>query len=59
MQGPCGRSTRLFDFQDGRKKTDCWIIDFDVDNVEDMHRHAMVRKSLYEQIAPVQEMLHV
>lgn len=56
MQGPCGRSTRLFTFPDGRKKTGCWVIDFDVENIEDMHRHAQARKSLYEQVAPVQEM---
>lgn len=55
MQGPCGRSTRLFDFIDGHKKTDCYVVDFDVENIEDMHRHASARKQLYEEIAPVKE----
>lgn len=58
MQGPCGRSTRLFTFADGHKKKDCYVIDFDVENIEDMHRHAMARKLLYEQIAPVKEMVY-
>lgn len=58
MQGPCGRSTRLFNCADGHKKTDCYVIDFDVANIDDMHRHAMARKLLYEQIAPVKEMVY-
>lgn len=55
MQGPCGRSTRLFEFIDGHKKKDCFVIDFDVENIEDMHRHATERQRLYEEIAPVKE----
>jgi superfamily II DNA or RNA helicase len=58
MQGPCGRSTRLFEFADGHKKTTCRVIDFDVENIEDMHRHAQARKSLYEQVAPVHEVTY-
>jgi superfamily II DNA or RNA helicase len=49
MQGPCGRSTRLFTFPDGRKKTLCTVIDFDVQNIETTHRHALDRKAIYDQ----------
>lgn len=48
MQGACGRSTRLFQFKDGRKKTSCTIIDFDVQNNETTHRHARARKAIYD-----------
>jgi superfamily II DNA or RNA helicase len=56
MQGPCGRSTRLHTFADGRKKTRCAVIDFDVQNVPDMHRHAGAREAIYEQVAPVRSL---
>lgn len=48
MQGPSGRSTRLFTFKDGRKKTQCTVIDFDVVNNEVTHRHSLVRRQIYD-----------
>lgn len=56
MQGPCGRSTRLHTFPDGRKKTSCAVIDFDVANVPDMHRHARDREAIYERVALVRRL---
>jgi superfamily II DNA or RNA helicase len=57
MQGPSGRSTRLFDFKPDRafrrtpgKKTDCQVIDFDVQNIETTHRHADERRRIYDSI---------
>jgi superfamily II DNA or RNA helicase len=47
-----GRGTRLFD-----GKTDCHIVDFDVFDVDLLHRHADVRRTIYNDIyGPVQEM---
>lgn len=56
MQGACGRSTRLFTFKDGRKKKDCIIIDFDVENNEVCHRHATARKDIYQLYGVVNEL---
>jgi superfamily II DNA or RNA helicase len=56
MQGPSGRSTRLFKFKDGRKKTSCTVVDFDVANVEVTHRHSKGRRIIYNRIyGPIQE----
>lgn len=41
-QGPIGRSTRLHD-----EKKDCIIYDFDVENIETLHRHANERAAIY------------
>lgn len=50
LQGPVGRSTRWL-----RElgKTNCHIIDFDVTNQESLHRHAVEREKIYQEIAPV------
>lgn len=42
-----GRGTRLTD-----TKNDCFFIDFDVYNVPVVHRHAKIRKKIYEDIYP-------
>lgn len=52
MQGAIGRSTRL-DKSVG--KTSCDVVDFDVYNVESLHRHARVRSGYYASVGPVQE----
>lgn len=54
LQGACGRSTRLFTFKDGTKKTDCIVVDFRVVNISSVKRHADARQHIYEDIAPVQ-----
>jgi superfamily II DNA or RNA helicase len=47
-----GRGTRLFE-----GKTDCHIVDFDVADIDLLHRHADVRRQIYNDIyGPVQEM---
>lgn len=45
-QGAIGRSTRK---QPSIEKTTCQIIDFDVQNVEIVHRHALEREQIYDQ----------
>lgn len=56
MQGASGRSTRLFTFKDGRKKTNCLVLDVDVQNVKTLHRHARARAAIYSRISdPVRE----
>lgn len=52
MQAAIGRSTRL---HPPVGKTSCQIIDFDVVNVESLHRHTKVRKKFYDLVGPVQE----
>jgi superfamily II DNA or RNA helicase len=42
-QGPIGRSTRLFE---GKKE--CFVFDFDVENIEVTHRHAEARTAIYD-----------
>lgn len=54
-QGPKGRSTRLFTFKDGRKKTRCRVIDFDVVNSPTVHRHTEARVRIYRESGPLQE----
>lgn len=49
-QGVIGRSTRI-DKETG--KTDCKIIDFRVNNIPMLKRHANARISLYKQVGPV------
>jgi superfamily II DNA or RNA helicase len=60
MQGACGRSTRKFTFpRTGAKKTACTIVDFDVENIEAMHRHAEARKDIYNTVyGPVKEITY-
>lgn len=53
MQGAVGRSTRLCPLV-GKKN--CHVIDVDVSNVETLHRHALARRKIYEQVAPVREL---
>jgi superfamily II DNA or RNA helicase len=45
-QGAIGRSTRK---QASINKTSCHIIDFDVQNVEIVHKHALEREQIYDQ----------
>lgn len=52
LQGAVGRSTRL---HPPVGKTSCQIVDFDIRNVEALHRHAKARREIYKQICPVQE----
>ena len=40
-----GRGTRKTD-----TKSDCIVVDFDVENEEDLHRHAKDRAEIYEDI---------
>lgn len=47
MQGPCGRSTRL---HKPIGKTTCNVIDFDVENIEVVHRHAAAREDIYDSV---------
>jgi superfamily II DNA or RNA helicase len=47
-----GRCTRLVE-----GKTDCVVIDFDVENIDICHRHAMARAELYESIYPSVEFI--
>jgi superfamily II DNA or RNA helicase len=42
-----GRGTRKVPGKD-----DCWIVDFDVKNVDDVHRHALERAEIYRNIYP-------
>lgn len=52
MQGAVGRSTRL---HKPVNKTSCDIIDFDVHDVEVLHRHALIRKNYFGSVGPVLE----
>jgi superfamily II DNA or RNA helicase len=57
MQGPVGRSTRIFDRKDPPlHKRECRVIDFDVANIDVVHRHAQARKAIYTEVyGPVKE----
>lgn len=52
MQAAIGRSTRK---HAPIGKTSCSIIDFDIANVESLHRHARVRSKIYATVGPVSE----
>lgn len=54
-QGALGRSTRKFKFKDGRLKTDCRVIDFDVPSIPSVHRHSQMRKQIYQLVSPVRD----
>lgn len=64
MQGPSGRSTRLFEYKPGRKwrrtpgkKTSCTVIDVDVANIDITHKHARERAKIYDSIyGPVRDL---
>jgi superfamily II DNA or RNA helicase len=52
MQGAIGRSTRKHELVG---KAECQIIDVDVSNIEVLHRHALARRKIYEQVVQVRE----
>lgn len=50
-----GRSTRggvnsFVFYPNGNQKLDCIYVDYDVTNIESVHRHALIRKSFYDEI---------
>lgn len=52
FQGAVGRSTRL---HEPVGKTSCDIVDFDVYNIDSLHRHTGERLKYYAQVGPVEE----